>query len=53
MLFRSELVMVVHLTVPAKQREGIHRAAKSKPGELNYARPAGLELHRRRAVQKT
>jgi tripartite-type tricarboxylate transporter receptor subunit TctC len=37
MLFRSELVMVVHPTVPANNVKEFIALAKSKPGELNYA----------------
>jgi tripartite-type tricarboxylate transporter receptor subunit TctC len=37
MLFRSELVMVVHPTVPANNVKEFITLAKSKPGELNYA----------------
>src|SRR3977135_2373698 len=37
MLFRSELVMVVHPSVPANNVKEFIALAKSKPGELNYA----------------
>src|SRR3977135_1019623 len=37
MLFRSELVMVVHPSVPASNVKEFIALAKSKPGELNYA----------------
>jgi len=37
MLFRSELVMVVHPSVPAKNVKEFIALAKSKPGQLNYA----------------
>src|ERR1700720_2106955 len=37
MLFRSELVMVVHPSVPADNVKEFIALAKSKPGELNYA----------------
>jgi tripartite-type tricarboxylate transporter receptor subunit TctC len=37
MLFRSELVMVVHPSVPANDVKEFIALAKSKPGQLNYA----------------
>jgi len=37
MLFRSELVMVVHPSVPANNVKEFIALAKSKPGQLNYA----------------
>jgi tripartite-type tricarboxylate transporter receptor subunit TctC len=36
----SDLIMVVHPSVPAKDLKEFIALAKSKPGELNYARPA-------------
>jgi len=43
MLFRSELVMVVHPSVPANNVKEFIALAKSKPGELTTPRPARLE----------
>jgi tripartite-type tricarboxylate transporter receptor subunit TctC len=37
MLFRSELVMVVHPSVPASNVKEFIALAKAKPGQLNYA----------------
>jgi tripartite-type tricarboxylate transporter receptor subunit TctC len=37
MLFRSELVMVVHPSVPANTVKEFIALAKAKPGQLNYA----------------
>jgi tripartite-type tricarboxylate transporter receptor subunit TctC len=37
MLFRSELVMVVHPSVPANNVKEFIALAKAKPGQLNYA----------------
>src|SRR5262249_43305634 len=37
MLFRSELVMVVHPSVPANNVQEFIALAKAKPGQLNYA----------------
>ena len=37
MLFRSELVMVVHPSVPANNVKEFIALAKAKPGELNFA----------------
>ncbi len=46
MLFRSELVMVVHPSVPASNVKEFIALAKSKPGQFNYASSgAGSNYH--------
>ena len=51
----SDLVMVVHPSVPAKDVKEFIALAKSKPGELNYrlVRYRHAVPHGRRAVQST